>query len=154
MSTLHGNTLPPEVQALFEPVGDVEGQCFLLATGDPDGTPRPCVLSAAEIAVKDPSTLRLLLWPTSRTTENLARGGTAVLTAVAPPAVFHIRLAPRDLPNTTPSGLSRFELSVTSVESDGHEGMPVVASMRFRVQPELAERTLALWRDQRRELTT
>jgi hypothetical protein len=154
MSVRLADVLPAEVLALFEVPDQAEGQCFVLVTTDADRAPRPSVLSAGELLCLDPSTLRVGTWRSSRTTANLTSGRTAVLTAVAPPAVFHIYTTPKRLPDGACAELARFELAVVSVESDGHEGMPVVTPMGFRVLPELAQQTLRAWHVQRRDLAT
>jgi len=135
-----GNQLPAEVVAALDG-RDLDrkfGKTYLIMTTDQDGTPRPCMLSAGEMLATGPDAIRLALWPGSRTGANLARGGRVVACYVAPDTVLYIRgksraLAPWDNPQIDPKipKIERFEIAVESVESDGHEGLPVVHGIEF-----------------------
>ncbi|MBH1938098.1 hypothetical protein I5Q34_28195 [Streptomyces sp. AV19] len=150
MSVRLGDRLPPQVMDLFAPAGRErpEGQCFLLVTVDPDGCPRPCMLSVGDLYPRDDRHLRAGVWPGSRTTANLDDGRPALLVLAAPPDVFHVRLAPVRLPDAPGSPSARFECTVTSVDRDGHEGLPVTRPMWFAARPDMRDEVLAQWRDQ------
>ncbi|GAA0416683.1 hypothetical protein [Streptomyces luteireticuli] len=154
MSVRIGDRLPPPVLQLFGPAESErpEGQCFLLVTVDVDGCPRPCMLSVGDLCPLDDRRLRAAVWPGSRSTANLDSGRPALLTLAAPPDVFHVRLTPARLPDAPGSPLARFEFTVTGVDRDGHEGMPVTRPMWFAARPDRREDVLALWREQRRVL--
>lgn len=154
MSTSLGNRLPEPVMNLFA-AGErehAEGQCFILVTVDSDGQARPCLLSVGEMCTTDDRHLRASVWPDSQTTANLDTGNPALLVVAAPPDAFHIRATPQRLPTTPNSSLARFELTVTSVETDAHEGMPVTRPMWFAARDDLREKALAMWRDQHNAL--
>lgn len=150
MSTLVGTSLPAPVLDVLAPEERLrpEGQCILLVTVDPDAQPRPCLLSVGELLAMDDRRLRTAVWPHSRTTANLDRGSPVLLVLAAPPDTFHVRAVPRRLPAAPGSPLARFELDVTSVEVDGHDGLPVTQPMWFAAREDHRAAVLAMWRDQ------
>jgi len=154
MSTVVGTTLPGPVLDVLAPEESLrpEGQCIVLVTVDPDGQPRPCLLSVGELLAMDDRRLRTAVWQTSRTTANLDRGSPALLVVAAPPDAFHIRTLPRRLPDAPPSPLARFELDVISVEVDGHDGLPVTQPMWFAAKDGYGPEVLAMWRRQHASL--
>ena len=91
--------LPAElVRALGDEALDPPDQpAFLLVTTDADGATRISMVSAGELLVRDGRTLRVALWPGTRTAGNLARGGTALLGAVSPGSVVDVRVRPSPL---------------------------------------------------------
>lgn len=135
MSKLIGETLPPEVVGALDGtnLADKVGPAHLLLTGDADGTPRPCMLSAGEILAVDERTLRFALWPRTSTVANLDRGCGAVFCYVAPGTVLYVRGRTRPLPDAD-GPLRCFELAIDSVESDEHAGMPVTSGISFAIE--------------------
>lgn len=128
--------LPPEVLGAFDGT-ELEtkiGPAYLLVSADPDGNPRPCMLSAGEILATDDRHLRVGLWPGTHTSRNLARGAPIVFCFVGPGTVLYIRGPVRALPDVAGARLSRFEIDVDSVESDVHPGMPVTQTIVFEVE--------------------
>lgn len=150
MSTFVADHLPAGLARLFasEERERAEGQCFILVTADQDYTPRPCLLSIGEILLIDDRHMRIAVWPDSRTTANLQRGNPVLMTCALPPDTFHIRARPRPLPPAPANDLVRFELEVSSVERDGHEGMPVTQPMWFAARDNLRETVREMWRNQ------
>ena len=136
MSRLLGETLPDDLLRALDGAGlsGKVGPAYLLVTADEDGTPRPCMLSAGEVLALDGSRLRFALWRGSRTCANLARGGRALFCHVAPRTVVYVRGAVRTLVADQELNLDCFELTVDSVESDDHVGMPVVTGITFSVE--------------------
>ncbi|MFB3737347.1 MAG: hypothetical protein ACE14W_00100 [Candidatus Velamenicoccus archaeovorus] len=132
--------LPPEVLTAFDgtDLADKIGPAYLLLSSDPDGTPRPCMLSAGELLAVDERHLRIGLWPGTHTSENLSRSGPVVLCFVAPGTVLYIRGTARPLEPAPEARLARFEVEVTSVESDVHPGMPVTETITFDVERDRA----------------
>ncbi|MGH3094948.1 MAG: hypothetical protein ACRDMV_02980 [Streptosporangiales bacterium] len=136
MSKRIGDRLPDEIVRFFDGK-DLEakvGPAHLLVTADEDGVPRPCMLSAGEILVPNDRSIRVALWPESRTTKNLASGGTALFCYVAPGSVLYVRATPRSLSSSEETRMRHFELRVESVESDLHKGMPVTEGLMFAVE--------------------
>jgi hypothetical protein len=141
--------LPDElIRALDDAaLADAEQPAFLLVTGDEDGAPRISMVSAGELLVRDERTLRVALWPGTRSAGNLARGGTALLGAVSPGSVIYVRAKPHRLVAPETAGLECFELTVTEVRADVHAGMPVTSGITFRT--DAPDRTATDWRRQR-----
>lgn len=149
-----GDRLPDEVMRAFDG-HDVErkiGVAYLLATVDPEGTPRPCMLSAGEILAPDDRHLRVALWPGTKTTRNLAAGSPVLLCYVAPGTTFYVRGRPRPLGRSAAPRLERFEVDVDSVESDAHPGMPVTSAITFEVGSGDVANVAQSWREQLRAL--
>ena len=128
------------------------GDAYVLLTSDPDGTPRPCMLSAGEVLALDDRTIRLALWTGSNTVANLARGTRTVICFVAPATVLYIKGTPRRLALRPASGLEYFEIRVERVDSDAHVGMPVTQGIRFTSEAEPIESVLAAWQTILKEL--
>jgi hypothetical protein len=150
MSKLIGDSLPAEVMAALDGA-ELErkiGPAYLLLTGDADGSPRPCMLSAGEVLALDQRRLRFALWANSQTTANLARGANAVFCFIAPRTVLYVRGAIRPLNATSDGGLRGFELEVESVESDEHVGMPVTSGISFTVESADPADVVEAWRRQ------
>jgi hypothetical protein len=93
------------------------GLTIELLTVDPDGWPGVALLSAGEVLALDRSTVRLALWPDSRTTANLARTGQGLLTLVDDGAAFGIRLETGPLADL-PGPLAAFHGHVATVRRD------------------------------------
>lgn len=150
MSTVAGTSLPAPVMNILAPERRArpEGDCLLLVTVDPDGQARPCLLSIGEMLAVDERRLRALVWPDSTTAANLERGSATLFVFAAPPDVFHVRARPRRLPPAPGTSLARFEFDVTSVEVDGHDGMPVTQPMRFAARAGYRDEVLDMWRHQ------
>jgi hypothetical protein len=136
------------VRALGDKALDPPDQpAFLLVTTDEDGAPRVSMLSVGELLVHDERTLRVALWPRTRTAGNLGRGGTALLTAVSPGSVIHVWTRSSRLVVPEDAGLECFELTATDVRVDLHAGMPVTSGITFR--PDDPGQAVASWRRQR-----
>jgi len=150
MAKLLGSRLPAAVLSVLaaEARRQPQGQCIILVTVDPDGNACPCVLSVGEMLAVDDRTLRVVLWPGSTTTGNLDRGHPVLFVFAAPPDVFYVRAAPTRLPDAPNSSLARFEFAVSSVEVDGHDGMPVTHPMWFAAREDLRDEVLAMWANQ------
>jgi len=121
------------------------GDTYLLLTADPDGTPRPCMLSAGEVLSLGDRTIRLALWTGSHTVANLARGARCVICFVAPVTVLYIKGIPRRLALRPEAGLEYFEIRVERVDSDVHVGMPVTQGIRFTSEAEPKDSVIKAW---------
>jgi hypothetical protein len=147
MATLIGDTLPRELLDAFDgrDLAAKVGPAHLLLTGDEDGTPRPCMLSAGEILAVDARRLRFALWPGTQTVANLEQGRPAIFCYVAPGTVLYVRGPVQPLPG---DDLRNFELTVESVESDGHAGMPVSTGISFTIERGSPADVVAAWERQ------
>ncbi len=148
MSKHLGDRLPAEFLAALDG-RDLErkyGETYLVMTADPDGTPRPCMLSAGELLARDERSIRLALWPNGRTGANLRRGGRVVVCYIAPNLVFYVRGRSRELAPGRDPEIERFEVTVEAVDSDAHEGLPVAHGIAFTSTAEVRQTMLGQWR--------
>jgi len=142
-----GDRLPADVLAAFdgEDLQAKIGPAYVLLTVDPEGTPRPCMLSAGEILAVDDRRLRVALWPKTHTARNLAAGTPVLLVYVTPGSVLYVRGRSRPLEPGRATRLERFEIAVESIESDLHAGMPVTHPITFSVGEADPARVAADW---------
>ena len=135
MAKLLGDRLPETVLRAFDG-HDLEakvGPAHLLVTVDPDGTPRPCMLSAGELLAADDRRLRVLLWAGTGTSRNLAGGGPVLLCYVEGAEIVYVKGDPRPLPHEGRGGFERFEIEVRAVAPPRHAGLPVTGGITFAV---------------------
>ncbi len=148
MSKYLGDRLPAEFLGALDG-RDLEhkyGETYVVLTADPDGAPRPCMLSAGELLALDDRTVRIALWPNGRTGANLRRGGQVVICYIAPNLVLYVRGRPRELAPARDPEIERFEVAVDSVDSDAHQGLPVVHGIVFTSTSEVRRAMLEQWR--------
>lgn len=109
--------LPTEVLGLLAgtPQAGVWEPVFPLLTADPDGLPRICLLSRAELSA-DADVVRCAI-RSRRTTANLRRTGVAVLQVVDPAASWSVRARVGRTAEDAHGGFAA-ELVVTDVERD------------------------------------
>lgn len=136
MSRHIGDRLPARLQETFngEDLERKSAHAYLLVTSDPDGVPRPCMLSVGEILVVDDQTIRLALWSGSHTDDNLGRGSDALLCFWAPETVLYVKGSSRSLGRSGEHDVECFEIRVQSVESDAHPAMPVTDTISIKVE--------------------
>jgi hypothetical protein len=111
--------LPDDVVALLDG-RDLErrvGHTIELLTVGPDGWPGLALLSAGEVLALDGTTVRLALWPASRTTSNLNRTGRGTLALVHAGGAYTVRIHARRL-GELPGPLAAFEAEVAAVRRD------------------------------------
>ncbi|HVV21908.1 MAG TPA: hypothetical protein VHF06_20910 [Pseudonocardiaceae bacterium] len=149
MATLIGDRLPPDLVRAFDGT-DLDakiGPAYPLITVDESGAPRLSMLSAGELLAVDERTVRIGLWPNTRTGRNLATGREVLLCVAEPGSVRYVRGVPWKLLSPDPA-VDCFEMAVRAVESDSHDGMPVTTGITFDVvRPGRAE-VLAMWQGQ------
>lgn len=116
-----GTALPADLVSQFGG-GDLDAHVGwtvqLLSVAD-DGWPNVALLSVGEVLALDGSSLRLALWPETRTTANLTRTGQALMTFVHDRAFYTVRLAVRrlaDLPG--PPGRAVFDGEIVELRRD------------------------------------
>ncbi|MGH7907291.1 MAG: hypothetical protein ACREP6_11755 [Candidatus Binataceae bacterium] len=133
MSQHLGDKLPPDFLSALDgrDLARKFGQTYILLTADPGGLPRPCMLSAGELLALDERTIRAALWPGGKTGANLRRDGRIVICFVAPGVVLYVRGGATALGPCSNPDIERFQIKVDSVESDAHEGLPVVSGIVF-----------------------
>ena len=131
-----GVMLPGTVQQAFDgaDLDSMVGLGYVVVTLDEDGCARPSMLSAGEILVTDPKTLRLALWSKTRTGRNLRDRGSFLLCFVGPGIVCYIRGNARPLDRPSRPNSEAFEVEVTSVENDHHPGLPTTGTITFECE--------------------
>jgi hypothetical protein len=141
--------LPTAVTSAFdgERLEEKVGLGYLLVTSDPDGTPRPCMLSCGELLAPDDRRLRVGLWAGTHTCANLSRGSACLFCYVAEGTVLYVRGVPRPVGVLERHRVECFDIEVSSVESDDHPGMPATATFRFAVTGQPVESVVAEWQD-------
>ncbi|HEX5117685.1 MAG TPA: hypothetical protein VFW65_21035 [Pseudonocardiaceae bacterium] len=143
-----GDRLPADLVSLFDGTGSDLHVAYPLVTVDEAGTPRFSMLSAGELLATGDRAIRIAMWPNTRTGVNLASGREALLCVVVPGSVRYVRGHAARLVAPPEVALECFELTVSSVESDGHDGMPVATPITFDVVDPSPAEVLAAWRTQ------
>jgi len=117
-----GNTLP---DFLWELLGGRDlaarmGQAVLITTADPEGWPHPAMLSYGEVVAVDRRRLRVALYRTSRTSENLRRNGKLTVCLIGPGAAYYLKTVAVEQRDSMDglAELSRFEATVEAVLAD------------------------------------
>ena len=149
MSTKVGDRLPEQVVLAFDGdrLSEKVGLGYLLVTPDPDGTPRPCMLSCGEVVAVDDRRLRLALWSGTHSSANLSRGAPFLFCFVAPGSVLYLRGTPAGLGTLERHHVDCYDLVVSSVESDDHPGMPASDTFRFVVTGRPVASVVAEWEE-------
>jgi hypothetical protein len=150
VATRIGDRLPPDVARLFagDDLAEQVGIAYPLVTVDEPGTPRLSMLSAGELLTVGDQAIRIAMWPRTNTGVNLAAGRPALLCVVRPGSVHYVRGTGVRLEPPPAADVECFELTVTSVEVDSHDGMPVATPITFdTVRPSRAE-VLDMWQAQ------
>lgn len=147
MSVRVGDRLPDTILRALDgrDLANQLGSAYLVITVDSDGRPRPCMLSAGELLAVDVRTLRAYLWPGTQTAGNLAARRRMLLCYVAPHTVYYVYGSPHELPAGETGGPGRFEITVESVYSDLHKGMPVRNGIVFGLEDADSADVLAGW---------
>lgn len=102
-----------------------------LTTVDADGTPRHALLSPFEVTAADPGRLRLLVYATSRTRDNLARGSRASLLIVDAAFSCYVYGRARSLALTLTPREQAFELAVERVHEDALPTARILTGITF-----------------------
>jgi hypothetical protein len=102
-----------------------------LTTVDADATPRHALLSPFEVTAADPERLCLLVYATSHTRDNLARGGPASLMVVDAAICCYVYGRPRALDVQLTPREQVFELRVERVAEDTLPTARIVTGITF-----------------------
>jgi hypothetical protein len=154
MSEWIGSELPKAVAEAFDG-SDLErkiGTGHLLVTLDQDGTARPCMLSAGEVLAIDKNEMRLGVWRGTHTAANLASDRALIFCFVTAGNVLYIRGKSKALTPVESGSLAIFTLTVDSIESDFHAGMPVINGISFTVSAQRRQDVVVSWSQQLAEL--
>lgn len=142
-----GSVIPADLAAALDGsrLADRVGDTYLLLTTSEAGWPHVAMLSAGEVLAVSESELRLGLWPGTRSSENLARSGRAVLMAVRPPATYYLRLRGGALGEVPVEDrhLAVFAAEIEDVLEDVVDYARVTQGIRFELAD--APRVVAHW---------
>lgn len=116
----------------------------ILATVGEDGWPHLAYLSAGEILAVASDRVRIRLWPTSGTADNLRRAGRSVLHVPFEGAVGELRLETADTIDANEYLI--VDMTITSAISHRAPYATVLGMIRFALKDEAA--TLARWQAQ------
>ena len=107
-------------------------QVILISTVDAAGWPRLAMLSSWEVVAKDPRRLLMLLYKTSRTTENLRRSAKVSLAIVNPDMSHYVICSARPLPGLKEAACEAlFDLKVERVLEDTIPTAQIVTALTF-----------------------
>ena len=150
MSVTTGTEIPERVARLFDGAGLAAkvGLGFLLVTVDSSGRPRPCLLSAGELLVTGPTTMRIGLWRGTSTARNLENGSDVLFCFITDGTVCYLRGRATPLRVGPQAGLECFEFRIELVETDEHAGLPVTGGVTFTVTDPDPETLLDIWAEQ------
>lgn len=125
--------------------GSQEGFTVALVTTDQTGWPHVALLSAGEVLFHDEE-IRLGLWPSSTTTDDLTRDGRGLLHAVDDGAAWLVRLAARRGPDIDEPGtrLAAFRCRVEDVQEDRVGYAVLRGGISFTLNDR--EKEIARWR--------
>lgn len=143
--------LPAALVATLGAPDPEAGPAYPLTTVDADGWPHVALLSAGELLVRDPGTLRLALHAGSGTTASLRAGGRGTLLAVLGDAALTVRLQATALGDLDVAGLAlaAFEARVVEVREHRAPYARLRTGITFELtDPDVPER----WRATRRAL--
>jgi|SRR5579863_8500010 hypothetical protein len=149
MSTEIGDRLPESVVLAFdgERLREKIGLGYLLVTADPDGTPRPCMLSCGEVLAVDDRRLRMALWAGTHSSANLSRGAPCFFCYIAPGSVLYVNGTPSNIGALEQHHVECYDLLVSSVQSDDHPGMPASDTFRFVVTDRSVDSVASEWEE-------
>lgn len=139
--------LPRELVALLDgrDLDSKVGLTVQLMTVDADGWPRVALLSVGELVALGPRGLRMALWSSSKTTENLTRSGIGTLAMVYEGSAHSVTIEAvraADLAGSTP--LAVFDARVQEHRSDRVSYAVLTHGIGFDLED--ADASLARWR--------
>ncbi len=122
------------------------GETFVLVTINEEGWPHLALLSVGELFSPASDEVRIALWPGTRTTANLRRGGRATLAAFLDGTAYYIELEVEPLAVAARPGdsLARFRARVRRSRADRVEYADLVSGVRFSLRD--PDQVLAHWR--------
>lgn len=142
--------LPAAMLGLLDGVRLERGVGFVLQllTADEDGWPRSSLLSVGEVIATGTRTLRLALWPGTRSTATLTRTGRATLACVVDGTVYTARLSATRAPDIRIGDheLAVFDARVVDLRADTVSYARVTSGITFTLPDE--SRVLARWHEQ------
>ncbi len=142
MGKVVGDSLPPD---LYDLLGnrDLEkkaNKVIVFTTIDEDGFPRHGMLSTYEIFARDTKKLVMILYPTSKSTQNILRSGKVSFIVVDEDISYYIRAGAIQGPPlvSSPSEIF-FEITVKDVINDKEPMVKITSGITFGGYPSKME---------------
>jgi hypothetical protein len=141
MSTDLGKQLPDD---LFHQLSNVDpsaqsGKVIPICTVDADGWAHPALLSYGEVGAKDRSTLRIITFDGTHTTENLRANGRLTILFVDDTMTYYVKGAAREVPAARIGGgpgHAYMDVAISHILSDapgaGEEGATIISGIVFK----------------------
>ena len=123
MSRVLGNELPDDLfHALSsEDVSQQTGEVILVSTVDAEGWAHPALLSYREVGARDRTTLRVVTYAESRTTDNMRANGKLTLIFIDERMTYYVKGTAKEVPSRrtgTPSQFATMDVAVHEVLAD------------------------------------
>jgi hypothetical protein len=145
MSRSLGKELPPSLLTLLngEDIPNKTGLALLMTTVDARGYPHPALLSVGEVFAPSSTELRLALYATSSTTNNLRRSGGFTVSLARGGMGYYVKATARELPDALP-GLAAFRATVDEVLEDGEPIAQVTSGFTIQLTGD-GSRVVSAW---------
>jgi hypothetical protein len=136
--TEHAAQLPAAVRELFNgrDLAAKQHEAFLLLTVSEDHWPHAAMVGVGEVVATGLGTLRLALWPGTKTTTNILRTGKATLVLVWEGQAHYVYLTLQRLPQLadSPHPRERFAGDVTHVKTDHANYADLTSGVRIELK--------------------
>ena len=141
MSIDLGKELPHD---LFHELSDVDpseqgGKVIPILSVDADGWAHPALLSYGEVGARDRSTLRVITFEGTKTTENLRSNGLLTLLFIDEGMTYYVKGKTKEVPAARVgggSGHAYMDMAIAHVLSDapgvGEEGAQITSGIMFK----------------------
>jgi len=141
MSIDLGKQLPDD---LFHELSDVDpsdqgGKAIPILSVDADGWAHPALLSYGEVGARDRSTLRVITFEGTKTTENLRRNGLLTLLFIDETQTYYVKGKTKEIPAARVGGgpgHAYMDMAIAHVLSDapgaGEEGAQITSGIMFK----------------------
>jgi hypothetical protein len=141
MSTDLGNQLPDD---LFHQLSEADqseqgGKAIPICTVDADGWAHPALLSYGEMGARDRSTLRVITFDGTKTTENLRGNGRLTILFIDDTMTYYVKGVAKEIPAARAGGgpgHAYMDVAISHVLSDapgaGEEGATITSGIMFK----------------------
>ncbi|WEG11049.1 pyridoxamine 5'-phosphate oxidase family protein [Pullulanibacillus sp. KACC 23026] len=127
-------------------------EAFMLETVNEDGWPHTAMISVGEIIAMDSSHLRLALWPTTQTTQNILRTGKAmvVLFYKGKACYLNLELRPMSQLENPKHNRARFQADLTHIKEDQAKYADITSGVQIHLKD--SSTVIARWQETLDEL--
>ncbi|MFQ6010804.1 MAG: pyridoxamine 5'-phosphate oxidase family protein [Nitrososphaerales archaeon] len=138
MGKVVGEVLPKDLQDFLgdHKLGNKAKKVVIFTTVDENGFPRHGMLSMYEILAKDSKNMLMVLYPNSRSTQNILRTGKVSLMVVDGKMSYYIRGdARRGVPLESSPTEILFEITIREVIDDREPMVKIISGITFEGYP-------------------